>query len=238
MNFDTLQGFLFGLTDKAAILKKNSLQPNVATLARFAPYRPRAGRMGRQAGARHRTDGDSLPDNRDEGPGAARCQEHALPATKRVALHGAAWVARQWTADCRVAVGPSRAGTRATGGSLAAQPAGGTACPDDDRISGGPEKRRRDCSGTRGWRASMSATTTWPIRSASPQGQLRRRPAIASIARACQAHRSACGISAESAEDMQKRIKQGFRILGGGGIKGGLTPTADAALRAGRGAAR
>jgi len=38
MNFDTLQTFLFGLTDKAAVLKKNSLQPNVATLARFARY--------------------------------------------------------------------------------------------------------------------------------------------------------------------------------------------------------
>jgi 4-hydroxy-2-oxoheptanedioate aldolase len=62
--------------------------------------------------------------------------------------------------------------------------------------------------------------------------------AIDTIAKACQTHRIACGISAESAEAMQKRIKQGFRILGGGGIKGGLTPTADAALRAGRAAAR
>jgi len=58
--------------------------------------------------------------------------------------------------------------------------------------------------------------------------------AIETIAQTCRTHRVFCGISAESADAMQTRIAQGFTILGGGGIKGGLTPTADAAVRAGR----
>src|SRR5260370_2846148 len=38
MDFPGLQQFTVGMTDKAAILKKGNVQPNVAIFARFAPY--------------------------------------------------------------------------------------------------------------------------------------------------------------------------------------------------------
>jgi 4-hydroxy-2-oxoheptanedioate aldolase len=38
MDFTGLQQFTIGMTDKAAILKKGNLQPNVAIFARFPPY--------------------------------------------------------------------------------------------------------------------------------------------------------------------------------------------------------
>jgi hypothetical protein len=38
MNFETLQLFLLGMVDKAEAVRKGSPQPNVAPLARFAPY--------------------------------------------------------------------------------------------------------------------------------------------------------------------------------------------------------
>src|SRR5260370_32436032 len=38
MDFTGLHQFTVGMTDKAAILKKGNVQPNVAIFARFAPY--------------------------------------------------------------------------------------------------------------------------------------------------------------------------------------------------------
>src|SRR5450755_2712630 len=38
MDFSGLQQFSVGMIDKAAILKKGNVQPNVAIFARFAPY--------------------------------------------------------------------------------------------------------------------------------------------------------------------------------------------------------
>jgi 4-hydroxy-2-oxoheptanedioate aldolase len=60
--------------------------------------------------------------------------------------------------------------------------------------------------------------------------------AVQAVLRACQANRVPCGITA-SAADMPRRVKEGFRILGAGAIGGGLSAAADAALRAGRAAA-
>lgn len=58
--------------------------------------------------------------------------------------------------------------------------------------------------------------------------------AIQTILKSCLSHNIPCGITAGSPTAMQQRIKQGFRILGAGGAGGGLSPSMDAALRAGR----
>lgn len=60
--------------------------------------------------------------------------------------------------------------------------------------------------------------------------------AIQTILKACLAHKIPCGITAGAA-DMPRRVKEGFRILGGGGVAGGLSAPIDAARRAGRAAA-
>jgi 4-hydroxy-2-oxoheptanedioate aldolase len=57
--------------------------------------------------------------------------------------------------------------------------------------------------------------------------------AIEMIVSACRDQSIACGITA-SAADMPRRVEQGFRILGAGRAGGGLSASADAALRAGR----
>jgi 4-hydroxy-2-oxoheptanedioate aldolase len=61
--------------------------------------------------------------------------------------------------------------------------------------------------------------------------------AIQTVLKACLTYKVACGISA-SAAVMPRRVKEGFRILGAGGLAGGLSPNADAALRAGRSVAK
>jgi 2-keto-3-deoxy-L-rhamnonate aldolase RhmA len=60
--------------------------------------------------------------------------------------------------------------------------------------------------------------------------------AIQTVLEACLAHNVPCGITAGEA-DMPRRVEAGFRILGGGGVVGGLSVPIDAAIRAGRAAA-
>ncbi len=237
MNFDTLQGFLFGLTDKAAILKKNSLQPNVATLARFAPY----GREQAEWVVKQALDiglmGILFPtiETKDQALLAVRNMRYPQRKGSRymepLGLRGngpqiAAWL---WGLPVPEYVQRADLWPLNPQGELLAlmmiESAEGLR--NVDEIAAVP--------GVAGFYVGDNDLAN---SLGVPPGSAEAEAAIASIAKACQAHRSACGISAESAEDMQKRIKQGFRILGGGGIKGGLTPTADAALRAGRGAAR
>ena len=56
--------------------------------------------------------------------------------------------------------------------------------------------------------------------------------AVQTIAKACQAHNIASGITA-SAREMPTRTAEDFKILGAGGAGGGLTASSNAALRAG-----
>jgi 4-hydroxy-2-oxoheptanedioate aldolase len=53
------------------------------------------------------------------------------------------------------------------------------------------------------------------------------------ILRACQKHKVVCGAPVNP-KNIQQRIKEGWRYLDVGGASGGLPPTADAAVRAGR----
>jgi 4-hydroxy-2-oxoheptanedioate aldolase len=61
--------------------------------------------------------------------------------------------------------------------------------------------------------------------------------AVQKILKACLAHNVACKINA-SANDVQRRIKEGWKILNVGALAGGLTTPIDAALRAGRAATK
>jgi hypothetical protein len=61
--------------------------------------------------------------------------------------------------------------------------------------------------------------------------------AVQKILKACVAHNVACKINA-GANDVQRRIKEGWKVLNVGALAGGLTGPMDAALRAGRAAAK
>lgn len=233
MDFAALQTFLFGLTDKAAVLRKNSLQPNVATLARFAPYgREDAAWVVKQALDIGLT-GILFPtiETRDQALLAVRNMRYPQPKGSRYmepsGLRGngpqiAAWL---WGLPVSEYVRQADLWPLNPEGELIAlmmiESAEGL--KNINEIAAVP--------GVAGFYVGDNdLSNSLGVAPASPEMDA----AIETIVKACQTHRIFCGMSAESADDMQKRITQGFKILGGGGIKGGLTPTADAALRAGR----
>ena len=237
MNFDTLQTFLFGLTDKAAVLKKNSLQPNVATLARFAPY----GREQAQWVVKQALDiglmGILFPtiETRDQALLAVRNMRYPQRTGSRYmeppGLRGNGPQIAAWLWGLPVPEYVQRADLWPLN-------------PEGELLalmmieSAEGVKNVNEIAAVPGVAGFYVGDNDLSNSLGVAPGSAESEAAIATIAKACQTHRIACGISAESAEDMQKRITQGFKILGGGGVKGGLTPTADAALRAGRAAAR
>ena len=234
MNFDALQTFLLGMIDKAAVLENGSVQPKVTPLARFAPY----GREQVQWAVKQALDlglmGVIFPsiETKEQAlsaVGAMRYpQRKGSPYMEPRGLRGFGPSAASWFWGLSVAEYVRHADLwplNPQGDLLAImmiESAEGVNNVDD--IAAVP--------GVAGFYIGPSdlANSLGVPRDSPEVGE-----AIQTIVKACQAYNIACGITA-SAREMSTRIAEGFKILGAGGAGGGLTPSADAALRAGQAA--
>ena len=234
MNFDALQTFLLGMIDKASVLEKGSVQPKVTPLARFAPY----GREQVQWVVKQALDlglmGIIFPsiETKEQALNAVRAMRY--PQRKESSymeprgLRGFGPGAASWFWGLSVAEYVRHADLwplNPEGDLLALmmiESAEGVNNVDD--IAAVP--------GVAGFYIGPSDLSN---SLGVPRDSREVREAIQTIAKACQAHNIACGITA-SAREMPARIAEGFKILGAGRAGGGLTASADAALRAGRAA--
>jgi 4-hydroxy-2-oxoheptanedioate aldolase len=232
MDFRALQGFLLGLTDRAAVAASGNVAQQVTPLVRLAPY----GRESPQWAVKQALDigvmGVIFPaiETPDEALRAVQSMRYPqrldapYPAPRGLRGSGptaAAWFwglsagdyvrhADTWPLNpagdlVALMMIESREGVRNVE-AIAAVPgvAGFYLGPSDLSNSLGLERN-----------------------------DSRVEAAIQTVVEACLGHGIACGITA-SAADMPRRIEQGFTILGGGRAGGGLPTAVDAAVEAGR----
>lgn len=240
MDFQDLRAFLVGMTDKAAILRKGNLQPNVTPIVRLPQY----GREPLQFMVKQALDlgvfGIIFPaiESREQALNAVRAMRYPQrkgsrdmePAGQRGS--GAANAIWYW------GVTPAEYDQRADlwpldpAGELLAimmiESAEGLkhadeimAVPGVSMMFFGPG----DMSHSLGVGSYAQA-----VGGVIPEVEA----AAQTVLKACISRKVPCGITA-NASDVATRIQQGFRFfsLGGGG---GLSPATDAALRAGRAA--
>jgi 4-hydroxy-2-oxoheptanedioate aldolase len=236
MNFETLRMFLVGMIDRAHAARTGSVQPRVTPLARFAPY----AREGTEWAVKQGLDQGLMGvifnsvDNREQALRNVRAmrypQRRGSPRMEPIGLRGSGPDNALWFWGLPMADYVQRADLWPLNpaGDLIAIMMIETAegVKDVDAIAqvlgvGGFYIGPSDLSNSLG----------------VPPGSPETEAAIQTVLKACLTHKVACGITA-SAADMPRRVKEGFRILGGGGIAGGLSPAADAAIRAGRAAAQ
>jgi len=234
MDFSALQTFLLGMTNKAFVHASGSLRQEVTPLARFAPY----GREQTQWAVKQALDlglmGIIFPsiDTPEQALNAVRAMRYPQrrgssfmePRGQRGSGPGAAaWFWGLTTREYirRADVWPLN--------------------PDGDLVA---IMMIESAEGLRNVEqiAAVPGVTGFyigPSDLSNSLGVAREAPeveeAIATIVGVCRSHGIACGITA-SARDIERRIDQGFLILGAGRAGGGLPASADAALRAGRGA--
>ena len=236
MNFETLRTFLVGMIDKAAAVRKGNPQPNVTPLARFAPY----GRENAEWAAKQGLDQGLMgaifasTETRDQALNAVRLmrypQRRGSPYPEPIGRRGTGPGNALWFWGIPSAEYVQRADVwplNPQGDLLAImliETAEGVknineilAVPGVGGVYIGPG----DLSFSLGVARDAPETEA----------------AVQTILKACLAHNVPCGISA-SASQMPRRIKEGFRIVGAGGVGGGLSPSAAAALRAGRDASK
>ena len=236
MDFTALHTFLLGLIDKQAIVESGSLRQRVTPLVRIAPY----GREPSAWAVKQALDiglmGIIFPSIETREQALAAVQAMRYPQSR-----DSAW--------------PEPPGLRGSGPAIATWFWG---------LSGGDYRRRADLwplNPDGDLVALMMMESATAVRNAAaiaavpgvtgfyvgpsdlsnslglPRDDPEVEEAIQTVADVCVAHEIACGITA-SAADMERRIAQGFRILGGGRAGGGLTAGNAAAVRAGRGAGR
>ena len=84
LDFERLETFLLGTTNKAEIAKQGNLQVRVPPHRSHSDLRPCAERGHRQTSARHGRVRDHVPGDRKQSAGARRCCGIALSAVERL----------------------------------------------------------------------------------------------------------------------------------------------------------
>ena len=232
MDFAALQTFLLAMTDKAAIHRSGSLRQNVTPLVRLAPY----GRESADWAVKQALDlgvmGIIFPsvDTPEQALDAVRAMRypqrrgssHVEPRGRRGS--GPAAAAWFWGLSTGEYIRHADVWPLNPSGDLLAI------------------MMIESVEGLRNVRAiaavpGVSGFYIGPSDLSNSLGVSRDdqevEEAIEMIVSACRDQSIACGITA-SAADMPRRVEQGFRILGAGRAGGGLSASADAALRAGR----
>ena len=232
MDFAALQTFLLGMTDKAAIHESGSLRPRVAALARFAPY----GREQTQWAVKQALDlglmGIIFPsiDTADQALSAVRAMRYPqrrdspLPEPRGQRGSGPAAAAWWWGLSTGEYVRRADLWPLNPAGELLAimmiESAEGLS--NVEEIAAVP---------------GVAAFYIGPSDLSNSLGVAYDDPeveeAIGRIVRACRARDLACGITA-GVDDIERRMEQGFRILGVGRAGGGLPAAAERALGVGR----
>ncbi len=232
MNFETLRTFLVGMIDKAAAVSKGSPQPNVTPLARFAPYGREQAEWAAKQGLDLGLMGVIFPS----------------VETRRQVLDAVRLMRYPPRLDSAY---PEPAGRRGVGARVAQWFWGVTAAEYERRADVWPLNPHGDlivvlliesAEAVRnidelltvpGVGGVLIGPSDLSNSLGVARGSAETEAAIQTILRACLAHDVPCGITA-GADQMARRIEEGFRILGTGGLPGGLTAAAAAALQAGR----
>lgn len=237
MNFEALRIFTLGMIDKQTILKKGNAQPNVALIARFAPY----GREGSEWIVKQALDIGLMGvvfngiDDKEQATMAVRNMRYprkkGSPLSEPGGLRGYAPTNAVWLWGIPPAEYERRADVwplNPNGDLLAImmiETAEGLQNVDD--IASVPGVGALFVGTGGDMHQYLGVTTDSPELEAAFQ----------KILKACLAHNVACWKTVTTAE-MPKRVKEGWKILGVGaaGSGGGLNADNDAALRAGRAA--
>ncbi len=236
MNFETLRMFLVGMIDRAHAARTGSVQPKVTPLARFAPYAREGAEWPVKQGLDQGLMGAifNSVDNREQALRHVRSmrypQRRGSPRMEPLGLRGSGPDNALWFWGIPMADYMQRADLWPlnSSGDLIAIMMIETAegVKNVDAIAQVP--------GVGGFYLGASdLSNSMGVAPNAPEIEA----AIQTVLKACLTHKVACGITA-SAADMPRRVKEGFRILGGGGITGGLSAAADAAIRAGRAVAK
>ena len=236
MNFSTLRTFLVGMIDKATAVKKGNTQPNVTPLARFAPYGREFAEWAPKQGLDQGLMGAifASTETKEQALHAVRLmrypQRRGSPIMEPIGRRGVGPGNALWFWGITSAEYSQRADVWPLNpqGDLLAMMLVETAegVKNIDKILSVP---------------GVGAVYIGPGDMSLSMGVERDNPeveaGIQTILKSCLAHNVPCGISA-SPSLMPQRIKEGFRIVGAGGVGGGLSARAAAALQAGREASR
>ena len=236
MNFETLRMFLVGMIDRAHAARTGSVQPKVTPLARFAPYAREGAEWAVKQGLDQGLMGAifNSVETREQALRNVQImrfpQRRGSPRMEPLGLRGSGPENALWFWGVPMADYMQRADLWPLNpaGDLIALMMIETAAglKNVDAIAQVP--------GVGGFYIGPSdLSNSMGVAPNSPETEA----AIQTVLKTCLARRVACGITA-SAADMPRRVKEGFRILGAGGIAGGLSPSADAAIRAGRAVAK
>ena len=234
MDFAALQTFLLAMTDKAALHADGSLRPRVTPLARLAPY----GRESSDWAVKQALD--------------LGLMGVIFPSIETVEQAEAAVSAMRYPPR-RDAPSPEPRGVRGSGPGAAAWFWGLSSAeyvrhadvwplnPAGDLLAIMMIESAAGLDNVEAIAAvpGVAGFYIGPSDLSNSMGVPRSDPAVEAaidrIVAACLAEDIACGITA-GADDMPRRVEQGFRILGGGRAGGGLPASVDAAVRAGRAA--
>ena len=237
MNFETVRNFLIGMIDKAALLKKGNAQPNVAPFVRIAPYgRDRADWVVKQAldvGVM----GVKFPgvDTKEQALSAVQGMRYPQLRTSRylepAGLRGMGPTNAVWFWGIPQAEYLERADL------WPLNPAGDLLCivmiesaegvKNVDEIASVPGVGLIFVGSAGDLPRSMGVAADSP--------DIER--AVQTVLRACLANNVACGIPA-NADNIEQRVREGWKYLDLGRAGAGLRPSAEAALRVGRAAVR
>jgi len=212
LDFVGLNLFLLGMTDKAEILKKGNLQPNVALLARFPPEADQSGWVVKQA-----LDIGLMGvifngvDSTEQAVAAVRSMRYpklkGAPHQEPAGLRGFAPANALWAWGLSQAEYERRADLwplNPEGDLLAVvmiESAEGLARVD--QIAAVP--------GVGALFVGAGSDLSRSLGVAQPSPEL--EAAFAKIVAACKAHNVACAITANSPADIMRRVKEGWRII-------------------------
>jgi len=235
MNFETLQLFLLGMVDKAEAVRKGSPQPNVAPMARFAPYAREGSEWVIKQGLDQGLMGVifnsvGTPEQALRNVKAMRYpQQRGSALMEPLGLRGSGPDNALWF------WGVPMPEYKAHADLWPLNPAGDLIAIMMIETAEGLRNVNEIAAvpGVGGFYIGPSDLSH--SLGVSPDSA-ETEAAIQTVLEACLAHNVPCGITAGAA-DMPRRVEAGFRILGGGGVVGGLSVPIDAALRAGRAAA-
>jgi 4-hydroxy-2-oxoheptanedioate aldolase len=235
INFETLRMFLLGMIDRAEAARTGSVQPKVTPLARFAPYAREGSEWAVKQGLDQGLMGAifNSVETRDQALRAVRAMRY--PQRRGSAFMEPAGLRGSGPDNALWFWGISGADYAQRADLWPLNPAGDLIAIMMIETAEGVRNADAIASvpGVAGFYIGPTdLSNSLGVAPGSPDTEA----AIQTILKTCLARKVACGITA-SAADMPRRVKEGFKILGGGGIAGGLPAPIDAAVRAGRAAA-
>jgi 4-hydroxy-2-oxoheptanedioate aldolase len=212
LDFPGLAIFLAGLTDKAAILRKGNLQPNVALFARFPPEADQSNWVVKQA-----LDIGLMGvifngvDTRDQAVTAVRSMRY--PPMRGAPIREPAGIRGYGTAAASFAWGVSAAEYERRADVWPLNPDGDLLAIVMIESVEGLEHVEEIAAvpgvGALFLGAGSDLSRSMGVPAAAPEVEA----AFQQVLTACKSHKVACGITAGSGADIARRVKEGWRLI-------------------------